>query len=297
MFGNPDILNTKQPASRQPFRTNNKVGLDGGTFPQPSTQTVLPVVCAGIRLPDGTIDYSNAGNANNFIGWLSIPSTEFDGTETEFTTAEGPVPIQALTLPNLVQNSDLKYRVQQFMVAIFPTQDLHARPWLGYSSFVGASESQWSLQWILPTQGSGYRFNRGPIISDLTVRMDLSGGYVPPNPPAPSVSPGTLRWAVAMSMNDLQVGCGFIDFNWVELFQSQATYEPLKIEIVSNPASGEFKTTIVPYPTVTPIGSIEFNTLRIIKLSDVEPGAYVFNYAVVDVHGQKTPVTLTLTIV
>ena len=296
MFGIPEVLNTKQAPSYQPFRTNNKVGLEGVTF-EPSTQTILPVVCAGVRRADGSIDYSKGGNANNFIGWLIIASTTFDGTETSYTTVDGPVPVQPLTLPGLVTNEDLKVRVQQFMVAIFPTEDLHARPWLGYSAFVGASESQWAVQWFQPTEGRGYLFNRGPFISDLTVRMDLSGAPVPNVPVPPDATPATLRWAVALGMNDLQVGCGFIDFNWVELFQTQATYDPLRIEIVSNPPGGQFKTTVVPFPAVTPTGSPEFNTLRIIKLKPVDAGAYVFNYKVVGVNGLSTAVTLTLNVV
>jgi hypothetical protein len=98
-------------------------------------------------------------------------------------------------------------------------------------------------------------------------------------------------------MNDLQVGCGFFDFNWVTLFQAKSQAQPLRIEIVSNPPTGEFKTTIVPYPSVIGAGAVEFNTLRIIKLKPVDPGTFTFNYMVYDQMGQKTPVVLTLTVV
>jgi hypothetical protein len=128
--------------------------------------------------------------------------------------------------------------------------------------------------------------------------MDAATGTIPGGPVPPTASPAGIRWACALTINELSANCGFIDFNWVELFAAQsASIDPLRIEIVSNPAGGEFKTTIVPYPVVAPLGGIEFNTLRIIKLKPAAAGAYVFNYRVVDTKGQATPVTFTLTVV
>jgi hypothetical protein len=264
---------------KNPFATDNVVGqpLDA-----PSTQTILPVICGG---------------NGNIRGWLTIQSTTFDGTETSFTTSDGAIPITTVTLPKLVVNDDLKHRVFQYMAAVFPDSQEHLRPWLGYSAFVSADESQYAMQWFMPTVGQGYRLNIGPLFTDLSVRMDADQGTVPAVPPAPSVTPGTLRWALSMTMNDLSASCGFFDFNWVNLFKAQSQNQPLRIETVSNPSSGEFKTTLVPYPTTIGAGAIEFNTLRIIKLKPVAAGTYVFHYQVVDQHGQATPVTLTLTVV
>lgn len=264
---------------KNPFATDNVLGLP---LEVPSTQTILPVICGG---------------NGNIRGWLAIQSTEFDGTETSFTTADGPIAITTVTLPKLVVNDGLKYRVYQYVAAVFPDDQEHLRPWLGYTAFVSVDESQYAMQWFMPTQGQGYRLNRGPLFTDLSVRMDADAGAAPAIPPAPGVTSGTLRWAVSVSMNDLVNGCNFLDFNWVTLFSAQSQNQPLRIEIVSNPASGEFKTTIVPYPSVVGAGAVEFNTLRIIKLKPVEPGDYVFNYSVVDQRGQATPVTLTLTVI
>lgn len=251
---------------------------------EPSKQTILPVYCGG---------------QGNMMGWLSIQSTTFDGTETSFTTADGPIPVTTVTLPHLVINDDLKRRVQQFMAVVFDDDDYYRKlPWLGYSAFVNTNESAYAMQWFQPTMGSGYRFNRGPLFTDLTVRMDADNGTPPAPIPDPSVTPGTLRWVVNLKASDLSAGCGFIDFNWVELFHAQTQdIDPLRIEIVSNPPSGEFKTTIVPYPVVSPLGAIEFNTLRLINLKPADPGDYVFNYKVVDSRGHGTPVVLTLTAV
>lgn len=264
---------------KQPFATNNQLGLPLDT---PSTQTILPVICGG---------------NGNIRGWLSIAVTTFDGTETTFTTSDGPIPITTVTLPKLVVNDGLKYRVYQYMAAVFPDEVERVMPWLGYTAFVDVDESQYAMQWFMPTEGQGYRLNRGPLFTDLTVRMDVDQGVPPVNPAPPVVTPATLQWAVSLSMNDLQVGCGFFDFNWVTLFKAQSQASPLRIEIVSNPASGEFKTTVVPYMSIIGAGEVEFNTLRIIKLKPVDPGSYTFNYQVVDQLGQATPVTLTLTVV
>lgn len=264
---------------KSPFATDNVLGQP---LDVPSTQTILPVICGG---------------NGNIRGWLAIAATTFDGTETSFTTSDGAIAITTVTLPKLVVNDGLKYRVYQYMAAVFPDDQERLRPWLGYTAFVGVDESQYAMQWFMPAEGQGYRLNRGPLISDLTVRMDVDQGTVPAIPPAPTVTPATLRWAISLSMNDLVAGCGFLDFNWVNLFETQSQNQPLRIEIVSNPASGEFKTTVVPYPSVIGAGAIEFNTLRIIKLKPVAAGTYLFNYSVIDQHGQATPVTLTLTVV
>lgn len=285
----------------RPFATSNKLGLPLNV---PSTQTILPIVCGG--LIDTRVDSPTFGKwiqgshgVARLLGWIPIVSTVFAGTETSFTTSDGPIPVTSLTLPLLNQNvSGASERVQQYMVGIFDENQERLSPWLGYSDFIDASQSQYMMQWYMPTQGQGHRLNMGPLITDLIVRMDADAGTPPTPPLPPTVVPATLRWVCSLAMNDLQTGCGFIDFNWVNLFMAQTTdVDPLKIEIVSNPPTGEFKTTIVPFPVTAPLGGVEFNTLRIIRLHEALAGDYVFNYAVVDRRGQSTPVTLTITVV
>lgn len=286
-------MTTLAQANRVGVRAGNQLGLP---LEAPSTQTIIPVLVGNRNGPKD--DEGNRLMTNGeIVGWFSIPSTEFDGTEREFTMPEGLLPINSVTLPPLVQGTGT-YRVQQYMAAVFNDLDQRVKPWLGFAGFIDTRESQYAMQWLMPVNGQGYRFNRGPLVSDLTVRMDLdAGGGIPPVAP-PVVVPGKLNWAVAVTMANMAPDCGFFDFNWVDLFKAQtAGYEPLKIEIISNPASGEFKTTVVPFPSVLPQGSIEFNTLRVIKLQPVAPGNFEFNYAIVDTHGGRTPVTFTLTVV
>lgn len=279
------------------FANNNKLGLP---LDAPSTQTILPVMIGNNGKTDSQGNLVQSEGNAIVIGWIPIASTTFNGTETTFATSDGPIPITSVTLPllNRQGNIDGGSRVHQFMAAVFPTYPLIERPWLGFSDFISANESQYAMQWFMPTQGQGYHLNKGPLITDLTIRMNADAGTAPPVPPGPDVTPATLYWACSLTMNDLEAKCGFIDFNWVNLFEAQESFnEPMRIEVVSNPPTGEFKTTIVPYPVVTPTGGVEFNTLRIIKLKDVAPGNYVFNYKVWDTHGQSTPVVLTLTVI
>src|SRR6185503_6360904 len=90
------------------------------------------------------------------VGWFSIPSTEFGGTEREFAMPEGPLPITTLTLPPLVDGTN-QYRVQQYLAAVFNDLDVRVKPWLGFAGFLDTRESQYALQWFMPTQGQGYR--------------------------------------------------------------------------------------------------------------------------------------------
>lgn len=285
-------MTTLAQANRIGVRAGNQLNLP---LTQPSTQTIIPVIVGNRNGPkdvDGNPEMTNG----EIVGWFSIARTVFDGTEREFEMSEGALPITTVTLPNLVAGTD-QQRVQQFMAAVFNDLDQKVKPWLGFAGFIDTRESQYALQWFMPVMGQGYRFNRGPMIQNLTFGMDSNaGGGVPVTPP-PTATAGRLNWAVAVTMADMSHDCGFFDFNWVELFKSQTVgYEPLKIEIVSNPSSGEFKTTIVPFPTVLPQGSVEFNTLRIIKLRPVEVGEYEFQYSVKDTKGGSTPVTFTLNV-
>lgn len=285
-------MTTLAQANRTGVRAGNQLGLP---LAQPSTQTILPVIVGNRNGPvdaDGNQEMTNG----MILGWFSIASTIFDGTEREFAMPEGLLPITTVTLPNLIAGTD-QQRVPQYMAAVFNDVDAKVRPWLGFADFIDTRESQYALQWFMPTMGQGYRFNRGPLVKNLTVGMSADAGGGSPSVAPPTAAAGKLSWTVALTMADMAPDCGFFDFNWVELFKAQTVgYEPLKIEIVSNPASGEFKTTLVPFPTVLPQGSVEFNTLRIIKLKPIAAGDYEFQYRIKDTHGGSTSVTFTLTV-
>lgn len=295
---NVDVAGTLKAKYSESFATDNKLDLP---LAAPSTQTILPVICAGVLVNDGInppfIDGTLSVNPNKILGWIPIASTVFNGTERSFSTSDGPIYITTVTLPELVDNPE-RTRVRQYMAAIFPADQERVMPWLGYEAFIPVDYSEYAMRWFMPTMGQMYRLNLGPLVTDLTIGMDKDEGSPPTPPTPPVVTPGTLRWATSVEMNALQAECPFIDFNWVNLFKAQSgSTDPLRIEIVSNPAGGEFKTTIVPYPVIAPLGGVEFNTLRIIKLKEAAAGAYVFNYSVVDTNGQATPVVLTLNIV
>jgi hypothetical protein len=285
-------MTTLAQANRIGVRAGIQLGLPLDT---PSSQTILPVIVGNRNGPKDTNGAPLMTNGT-LLGWFSIAQTVFAGTERTFAMPEGNLPINSVTLPDLVTGSE-QHRVQQYMAAVFNDLDEKVKPWLGFAGFIDTRESQYALQWFMPTEGTGYRLNKGPLLRDLTERMDVDAGGGIPSVPAPTATAGSLTWAVSLTMADMAPDCGFFDFNWVELFNAQTVgYEPLKIEIVGNPASGEFKTTVVPFPTVLPQGSVEFNTLRIIKLKPVTAGDYQFNYKITDTHGGSTNVTFTLTV-
>lgn len=260
------------------FATSNKYGLP---LKAPSSQTILPIICGG----------------NGMLrGFFTIAKTVFTGAETTFALAEGPVAIKSVTLPDTVDDGR-GYGVKQYMAAVYDDDELFARPWIGYSAWVDTNDTGYALSYSMPTQGWMTRYNRGVLITNLLVAMDEQS-LLPPADLPPVVTPGAVRWVASMDVNGSQLECGFFDFNWVDLFKvTSPGNNPIRLDLVSNPPGGAFKSTLVPYQAIQPTGAVEFNTVRIIKLLNAAAGTYVFNYNVVDDHNVSTPVVLTLTLV
>ncbi len=254
--------------------TNNKLGLP---LKQPSIQTIIPVVT----------------DNGNIMGFFTIAATTFDGTETSFALLEGPVEITSITLPAKASDGS-NYGVEQYMAAYYDTPRL--REWLGYSAFVSVNDTGYDTRYSMPTQGYVRRHNRGILITNLSVGMDTQVTVLEPAVP-PNVQNAAVRWVAKLSANSVTLQCGFFDFPWTTLFQAKSDLTPIRIEIVANPPGGKFKSTLVPNPVISPLGNIEFNTVRIIKLGEAHAGDYVFNYMVIDDKNQSTPCTLTLTVV
>jgi len=256
------------------FETNNKKGIP---LTHPSSQTIIPVVT----------------DNGNIMGFFTIASTTFDGTETTFDLAEGPIALTSITLPPKVDDGS-NYGVEQYMAAYYDAP--HLREWLGYSAFVSINDTGYGTQYSMPTQGYVRRHNRGVLITNLRVTMDTLVTVPEPGVP-PNVQNAAIRWVAKLSANSASLKCGFFDFPWTTLFKAKSDRTPLRIEIVANPPGGEFKSTLVPNPVITPLGFVEFNTVRIIKLHEAHSGDYVFQYSVLDDKNQSTPCTLTLTVV
>lgn len=254
--------------------TNNKLGL---ALMSPSTQTILPVVT----------------DNGNLQGFFSIASTTFAGTETSFPLAEGPVALTTVTLPQKVYDGH-HIGVQQYMAVAY--DDPKARAWLGYSAFVGVNDTGYGMQHLMPSQGWFTRFNRGVLITNLQVNMAADSPAVPSST-QPTAQNGAIRWVASMNVNSTQLEGGFFDFPWIDLFKAKSSATAMRIEIVSNPIGGAFKSTLVPNPAITPLGGVEFNTVRIIRLQEAVAGSYVFTYKVYDDQNQSTTCTLTLTLV
>ncbi len=255
---------------------------------KPSKQTIVPVIVS----PDHNI----------YVGWMNIAETTFNGTETTLSVP-GPsastltFDITTVTLPPRPVGDPEYQRVQQFMAVVYDRLPEGYRPYASTTAFVSTNDAQYAMQWLMPVTGQQFRLALGPFITDLTYAMNRSPALAPTPPGPPTASNAGLRWAVTVALNDLLVECAYFDFNWVTLFQAESQAQPLKIETVSNPVGGEFKSTLVAYPVVNPTGSTEFNTVRIMKLKPVAAGDYVFNFKITDQLGQSVPVVFTLTVV
>lgn len=261
------------------FSTSNKLGLP---LSIPSKQSILPIIC---------------GHDSLIQGFFPIAVTTFDGTETSFTVDGNPVAITTVTLPTKVDDGT-GFGVKQYMAVVYPTEQKLERPWLGYSTFTPDDDAQYmGARHVMPTQGWKTQYYLGPLVTNLLVGMadDVFNPQVI-NPP--TVQNGTIRWVASMDTNPTGLDCGFFDFLWTDLFKASTNgIDPLMLEIVSNPAGGFFKSTLVPSPVVSPLGGTFFNTVRIIRLLDTPPGNYVFTYKVTDTKNQTTNCQLTLTVV
>lgn len=261
------------------FATSNKLGLP---LKQPSKQSMLPILC---------------GHDSLIRGFLPIAVYTFDGTETSLTIDGIEVPITTVTLPPVVSDGT-GTRVEQYMAIVYPTEVQLQRPWIGFTQLVLDDEAQYlGAKHVMPTQGWKTRYYLGPLVTNLMIGM-ANDTYVPPVQTPPTVVPATLRWVASMKTNPTGLDCQFFDFNWVDLFKASTTdIDPLSITIVSNPTGGYFKSTLVPTPVIAPLGGVQYNTVRIIRLAEAPPADYVFTYKITDTNNQSTNATFTLTVV
>jgi hypothetical protein len=149
----------------------------------------------------------------------------------------------------------------------------------------------------MPATGAVINAYRGVLATSLLVGMDASSAAPAPAPVGATASNATLNWSAGLVATSLAAECAFFDFNWVTLFQAKTGATAVRLEVVSNPASGAFKSSLVAIPTATPDGSsVQFNTVRVIRIGDATLGNHVFTYKVYDDKGTSTTCTLTLTV-
>jgi hypothetical protein len=269
----------------------------GAGLTSPSKQTILPVMLTSGRV----------------VAFLPITVTTFAGTETTYTTANGPVPITSVQLPpKNVTNVYDEQRVEEFMVIQWPETDDSSSPWLGYPGMVLPDMPNtigYYSWWSMPVTTIFQHFGRGVYLSALKFNMDqtVPAGTSPTPPP---VTNGDLRWACTMDQQAFETSCAFIDFNWVQLFQAQLQTDgvtnnviPLSITTDSNPTGGQFKASVLQGlggQTVYPGGGVMFDTIRIIRLQAPAAGNYTFTFTITaNDNGvvETSNATLTLTVV
>lgn len=251
----------------------------------PSKQTMLPVI----------------GQHGQIYGYYPIAETTFVGTETTFTLASGTIPVTTVTVhdrgtPSFSVGLDA---VPQYMAAKFENEySLPMLPWAAHSEFVSADNQNfigYYSWWSMPEVTTVHHYGRGALINSLMLNLAEYGSTDPgsTNPTPPSVtSPQAYYWDAPLNFQSLINECTFFDFRWDTLFETSIQEDktqagnsivPLTLNVVSNPAGGEFKASLVTGlggQTVVAGGGIMFNTVRVLQLKDAAPGTYTFNFEV-----------------
>lgn len=256
----------------------------GLALAKPLTQTILPVVV----------------DTGMVVGFYTIASTTFSNPmPSTYALAEGSVAVSTVTLPVGVTNTNgVSNAVPQYVAALVPFADSYKKSWLGFTSFIDPKDVGEFHSWSLPSMGAGLYQNNGILITAL--KVSLNTNVVQPQiPAAPNPVAGTLNWQASATVNAFNVEAGFFDFNWVTLFKESNTgFNPIRITTVSNPASGQLKSTVVSGSGQTFVGqgAAIFDTVRIILLRPISAGPYQFVFAVTDQYNQSTNVNFTLNI-
>lgn len=288
----------------------------GKPFPVGFTvaQTILPIIT-----PAGVV-----------VGFFPITSTTFTGTETTFALASGTVPITTVSLPetNTLSFLDGQYRNALYMAAMWtdpittanttnaghPVIFRNFAPWRGYPEFVDGAKPKdlgYYSWWSMPATLWRHHFGAGTYLNALTNDLDFPIP-TPPSTSAPApVTPQTLRWSCTADAQSMLIDCAFFDFNWVKEFQ--LVYQPdpaqigngaipMSISVVSNPAGGFFKASVVQGlgQTIIPGGGVVFDTIRILRLEDPTAANYTFNFSIsTSINGTivSVPAVLTLAVV
>lgn len=269
----------------------------------PVKQTVLPVIAK----PSGRI-----------YGFLMIPLTQFDGSETEYTTADGTMPLTTVTMPThnkIVQGREVighssSMPVQQYVAAAWDDNELVSadnrgtnivrRPWVDQSGFIDVADSGFAGTFFSQaTSGWQARLQLGTLVESLIFGTPTTTVTPAPNPDLePEVS---MNWIARISQSVMTGECPFFRMNWLQLFNIKLdkdkanNYVPQRLNIVQVPAG--FKAFLVKTPTVIPGTNVFYDTLQIVIIDkSLVAGDYDFNFSV-EVEGhQPVPVTLTLTI-
>lgn len=286
----------------------------GLPFPSGVTtkQTILPILTA----------------AGVVMGFFPITSTTFTGTETTFALASGTVPITTVMLPekNTLSFLDGQYRNEMYMAAMWPDPPTEANmtntghpvkfidfaPWRGYLEFVDGQNPRtlgYYSWWSMPAVKWFNHFGLGTYLNALTNDLDFPIPAPPStNPPAP-VTPQTLRWSCTANAESLLLDCAFFDFNWVKEFQLAFQPDPnqigngtipMSISVVSNPAGGFFKASVVQGlgQSIIAGGGVVFDTIRIMRLEDPTAANYTFDFSIsTSINGATVSVPATLTLV
>jgi hypothetical protein len=258
----------------------NKYGLP---LTAPSVQTLIPAM----------------NDAGMVFGFYEIAETTFEGDETSFALPNGTVlPLKSVQIEELL--SIRNARVFEYMAAVWPagmyTQE---KPW-DDEALIRVGELRNYRAYIMATHTWKTRENLGTYLTGL--KNGLNTAFTPPQATTPpDAEDGSMNWSASASYEALFGDCAYFDFNWMTLFKTKSgNKDPLRINVLAQPEleAGKvpMRASIIGRPIATAAGPV-YDTVRITKLQELTPKAYVFSFEVVDTANNKTPVTLTLTVV
>jgi len=249
---------------------------------EPIIQTILPVM----------------SETGAMFGFIPIARTLFFDTLGPVMRAYGdPVLPRSVTVPSRGDDST-NMRVSQYVALVYTLKEVSYRPWLGLSELVSNDEQGYFSGWQMPAGAMINHFGRGAMLEALMTGMDTERVIVPPLPD-PLPIPEVVSWIATVNNNALSA-MSFFDFDWCKLFKDKAPESLkdvglIKLDVVSNPSSGIFKASVVQSGAVV-LGTLRFNTVRILRLNTSVPGEYLFKFRVTSTEGiHSCQLTLTVT--
>lgn len=260
----------------------------GQAFDAPLAQAIVPV----IRIENSTAVV---------LGYLN-QSGVFTGEETELEVQGVKLPATSVIVPagltRAATQEDEFTRTPYFAVV---AQD---ETYPSIPNFVSAADA---YQLVISRNGFSLpkaKAHQGKLLGNMRTNMSSVGGDVPKAPDALNlVTPQSLTWAAEVRFDD---GPAYLDFNWLELFKAELgipsgePFYPTKLDIVSNPATGELKAMLVQQQDYEYQGQPLLDAVRIVLLKKGATGEFTFEFKATQANEQgyvTTDVTLKLTLV
>ncbi len=233
-------------------------------------------------------------------GMVAISSTDFDGTEEEFTISSIDYPLVKYT-PVVSQTTMRPWYMALTMTRSQVVQeDYKSIP--GFIPVDDVLPGQW---WTSSSIGAQKREDLGALINGLIYSFGGEFEVTVPADPEVGGDPAEVVWVASVPFHN-QPQCTFFDFNWVEAIQlTNPTGSPVNaiIESVTDGDSNpQDKVKAVVIMKAQPaINVASYNTIRLVKMPNQVVEAdevFLVNFTIVGQNGfQETGVQIQVTVI